>query len=129
MMSLDTLRRMSAEAAIRCSRRSTLPALPMASGRLNKAIPFFGDYRPQGWGLVDRATLVVPETVPAWKVHDSICQAPYVEVDTSGWGADYEPVLTRYEFLAVVAANPNVGWGLVEQGQFQGVVGAFRRSA
>ncbi|MCU0842893.1 MAG: hypothetical protein MUC79_14430 [Thiobacillaceae bacterium] len=106
------------------------PAYWMRSkGALNKAVPFIGDYRPEDFDLVDRATLVVPEDVPASKVHDAICDAPYIEVDTSGWGTPAEMVLTSQEFLRVAAANPDIGWALVEVGQFQGVVGAFRLRA
>lgn len=127
MMSLSTMLAMRREAEVKSQRNHTKPAFWLHHAqRLNKKVPFIGDYRPEDFGLVDRESLAVPENVPAWKVHDSICDAPFVEVDLSGWGADYEPALTREEFLAVARVNPDVGWALVEVGQFQGVVGAFR---
>jgi hypothetical protein len=95
-------------------------------GTLNKTLPFIGDYRPEDFDLVDRETLVVPEDVSAWKVRDAICDAPYIEVDTSGWGSSDELALTSQEFLRVAETNPDIGWALIEVGQFQGVVGAFR---
>lgn len=127
MMSLRTMLSMREQAARRSQRNRVKPAYWMRSrGALNKAIPFIGDYRPEDFELVDRTTLVVPEGVPTWLVHDAICAAPYIEVDTSGWGTKGEPVLTIEEFLRVAEANPDIGWALVEVGQFQGVVGAFR---
>lgn len=127
MMSLGTMLSMREDAARKARRNHTKPAYWLRSeGALNKPVPFIGDYRPEDFDLVDRTTLVVPQDVPAWKVHDSIATAPYIEVDTSGWGDPAEPVLTRDEFLVLAEANPDIGWALVEVGQFQGVVGAFR---
>ena len=127
MMSLGTMLSMREEAARRARRNHTKPAYWLRSkGALSKAVPFIGDYRPGDFDVVDRETLVVPDDVSPWKVHDAICQAPYLEVDISGWGSPEEPVLTSQEFLALAAANPDIGWALVEVGQFQGVVGAFR---
>lgn len=115
------------EAARRASKNRVRPAYWVRSkGALNKVIPFIGDYRPEDFELVNRETLVVPEDVPPWKVHDAICDAPYLEVDTPGWGSESEPVLTQSEFLRVAESNPDIGWALVEVGQFQGVIGAFR---
>ena len=65
-------------------------------------------------------------TRPVYKVLAPIRTVPYLEMDISGWGHPVEPVLTRYEFLALTEANPDIGWPLVEVGRFQGVVGAFR---
>ena len=127
MMSLSTMLSMREEAARKARRNHTKPAFWLRSeGALNKAIPFIGDYRPEDFELVDRETLVVPEDVPAWKVHGGIATAPYIEVDISGFGAPYEGALTPGEFLKVAEANPDIGWALVEVGQFQGVLGAFR---
>lgn len=127
MMSLGTMLSMREEAARKARRNHTKPAYWLRSkGALNKAVPFIGDYRPEDFDVVDRATLVVPDDVSSRKVHDAICQAPYLEVDISGWGSPEEPVLTQGEFLALAEANPDTGWALVEAGQFQGVVGAFR---
>lgn len=127
MMSLGTMLSMREDAARKARRNHTKPAYWMRSqGALNKPVPFIGDYRPEDFELVDRETLVVPEDVPAWKVHYAICDAPYLEVDISGWGTPSEMVLTSAEFLRLAESNPDIGWALVEVGQFQGVVGAFR---
>jgi len=118
---------MREDAARKARRNHIKPAYWLRSkGALNKAVPFIGDYRPEDFEPVEPETLAIPEGVRPWVVTDPICNLPYLEVDISGWGSPEEPVLTQDEFLALAAANPDIGWALVEVGQFQGVVGAFR---
>jgi len=127
MMSLGTMLSMREDAARKARRNHIKPAYWLRSkGALNKVVPFIGDYRPEDFELVEPETLAIPESVRPWVVTDPICSPPYLEVDISGWGNPEEPVLTSQEFLALAAANPDIGWALVEVGQFQGVVGAFR---
>jgi hypothetical protein len=127
MMSLSTMLSMREDAARKARRNHTKPAYWLRSkGALNKPVPFIGDYRPEDFELVDNTALAIPESVPACKVLAPICTLPYLEVDISGWGDPAEPVLTRDEFLVLAEANQDIGWALVEVGQFQGVVGAFR---
>lgn len=127
MMSLETMLSLREDAARKAGRNHVKPAYWLRStGALNKPIPFIGDYRPEDFELVEPKALAIPDGVPTYKVLTPICNHPYLEMDISGWGAPFEPVLTRLEFLALAEANPDVGWALVEVGRFQGVVGAFR---
>lgn len=127
MMSLNTMLSMRENAARKARRNRVRPAYWLRSKcALSKAVPFIGDYRPEDFELIEREALKVPEGVLPWKVRQGLAQAPYIEVDTSGWGSPEELALTQGEFLKVAEANPDIGWALVEVGQFQGVVGAFR---
>lgn len=125
MMSIESLLYERKRAARESLRDGILPKV-ITRGLAVRDIPNIGDRRPRGWKLVDRATLAVPRSVAAWKVHEAVCDAPYLEVDISGWGNSSEMALTLAEFEAVVEANPGYGWALVEVGQMQGVVACFR---
>jgi hypothetical protein len=71
-----------------------------------RAIPNIGAYRPDGWELIE---------------HEM--------VDATGLGADWEPALTANQFHTWVCnewrKNPEVGFAIIEVGQFQVVVGKF----
>ena len=48
---------------------------------------------------------------------------------SSGFSGKNEPALAFDEIVDLVMAMPKVGWAIVEAGQFQVVVGAFRRES
>ena len=62
--------------------------------------PNFGDYRPDGWKLIDQ-----------------------LFVDNSGFGSEGEAALTPGQFLAKVEKGK--GYAVIEQGQFQVYIGVF----
>lgn len=113
MMSLETIRRMAREAAARAAREGKRPyvvtredladwlAQAEAGGLPKLPFPNLGEYRPEGWELVDT----------------------YL-VDSSGFGAPDEPALTARQLLERLQRG--MGYAIIQQGQFQVVVGAFR---
>ena len=68
-----------------------------------RGIPNIGSHRPTGWTLLDTHF-----------------------VDKTGQGQRDEPALTFAQFLAAVEAG--YGYAIIEQGQFQAVIGKFGRT-
>lgn len=111
MFSPETLRALSAEAAARAAAEDLRPYAYWPQDEVAAPFPFpnLGDHRPEGWTLID--TLFA---------------------DKTGWGADDEPALTPDQLVARVAALNDehrfrVGYGIIEEGQFQVVIGVFLR--
>jgi hypothetical protein len=130
MMSLQTMRDLTAQAARRAAARHEKPAFWLRSkGALNKKLPFFGDYSPEGFDVMHPRELVIPSTVRESVVLTPICADGYLEIDSSGWGGAYEPVLLQDEFQELAKANPDIGWAIVEAGQFQAVLACYRKGA
>lgn len=120
MMSLSTIRHLSNEAAKQARREKRVP-LALAEpedvdnlGKPGHRIPNLGDYRPKGWKLVDE-----------W-----LC-------DKTGVGLEWEPALTLKQLREKmkekiaetkahgVSEDLIYGYGTIEEGQFQMVLGVF----
>ena len=114
MMSLETIRSMSREVAEKAASNKLYPftveeedirdwKTALVVGK-SPRLPFpdLGDYRPEGWELVD----------------DLLC-------DSTGMGADNEPALTIRQLLDRLTAGR--GYAVVESGQFQVVLGEFKK--
>lgn len=112
MWSLETLDYLNRQAA-RKARRGMKEPQVVTLEEIDTFPPFpfpnLGPYVPAGWEPVDDAT---------WFV------------DSSGWGRNDEPALSVEQFKAelrqYVAENPDHGFAIVEYGQFQCYVGAFK---
>ena len=65
-------------------------------------IPNFGDYRPNGYELVDKHF-----------------------VDSSGFGRIGEAALTIDQFQGLI--KKNFGYAIIEEGQFQLYIGEFKK--
>jgi hypothetical protein len=110
MFSPETIRRMSNEAAEKAAKKKKRPYVPYNWEEINEMPPFpfpnLGDYRPKGWEPVGR---------------------PYF-VDYSGLGGDHEVALSLRQFKIILVDNLQHGYGyaIVEVGQFQVCVQAFR---
>ncbi len=66
-------------------------------------MPNIGDYRPRGWKLVEHRL-----------------------VDKTGLGLEYEPALTVPGLMRWVRSmGPGNGYAIIEEGQFQVVLGRF----
>lgn len=72
-------------------------------------VPNLGDYRPSGWKLAEHKL-----------------------VDKTGWGYESEPALSVSRLKEWMKSHltdaATSGWGIIEEGQFQIVVGRFIRS-
>lgn len=66
-------------------------------------VPNFGTYRPKGWTM----------------------RSDTLFVDKSGWGDSSEPALTIRAFFEQMETG--VGYAMIEEGEFQCVVGVFDR--
>lgn len=66
--------------------------------------PFFGDYVPDGWEMVDEYF-----------------------VDASGLGHDDEPALSVGRFLNTLRDNIGDGYAVTSAGEFQVYVGRYRK--
>jgi hypothetical protein len=136
MMSNQQIQRLSDEAARRSRAEGILPITftPEELGdteRLRahvRRIPFIGTRRPRGYRLVNASKYIGTHgTVPFGNRHES---RHYIEVDASGFGAPGEIALTFDEFLdAVRKIGPYKSYAIIEQGQFQVVIGVFERGA
>lgn len=118
-MSIETIVALSDEVGAEARRRATQPLVPtpadverwreLRTDRGGPTIPNIGSYRPDGWELID----------------DLFC-------DKSGTGAPDEPALTLDQFCDCVedlfADEHEPGLAIIEEGEFQLVVGVFRRT-
>ena len=105
MFSQSQIMEMSRKAGRDAARAHRTPLLWEAGDTLDhlRRMPNLGDHRPKGWKLL------------SWEL-----------VDSSGFGAEDEPALTPRQLLAWV--KPGHGYAIIEQGQFQVVVGEFKKT-
>lgn len=109
MMSLEQIVSLADDQAKQAKRFKYQP-FPLSAIDVDtiKRYPFpnIGSYRPEGWELQD-----------------------YKTVDKSGMGAEYEPALTLRGFNAWIkecqAENKPYGMAIIEEGEFQIVIGLF----
>jgi len=117
MMSLDQIVSLAEEQGRKASRLHKTPHVPFDKDEVNRFFDhpvgdfftYLGTYRPAGWELVDYAT-----------------------VDKTGWGTEYEPAWTinhLHEFvLQTIDDGHQYGWAIIEEGEFQIVIGWFERT-
>ncbi len=112
MLSLEMIDHLNQQAAKKARRQHKEPTIPTPQ-EIDSYPPFpfpqLGPYVPPGWERVDGQE---------WFV------------DSSGFGRDDEPALSVRQFKDVLrqyaADNPDHGFAIVEAGQFQLYVAAFR---
>ena len=113
MMDIAAIEAASREAAVSAAAKKKLPYVPfdekeIQSETVLKHIPYIGDYRPEGWQLIDK-----------W-----FC-------DHSGMGAEDEPALTIGQLKAKMLDKYNTdctcGYGIIEIGPFQLFLGVFTK--
>ena len=112
MMGIETIQQQARDAAIEAAESNAVPfnyGVMEVNGFETFPFPFLGDYVPDGWEEVDRHF-----------------------VDSSGYGYDNEPALTANQFRELVksriALDIDVGWAIVQAGQFQVYVGEFKKT-
>jgi hypothetical protein len=111
MMSLEVLRSVNNEIAQEAARQGLVPYVPESADEATN--PFFcpniGTLKPRGW----------KRTGQTWFV------------DKTGHGLDWEPALTwaqfRRQLAGYILRHASHGFAIVEEGEFQVVVAAFRR--
>ena len=111
MMSLETIHRLNAEVAVEAAEHEQRPFVITAE-ELDYCPPFpipnLGYLEPDGWEKTDAVWFV----------------------DKTGHGHEWEPALTveqfKRELRAYIAEHPSHGFGIVEEGECQVYVGAFR---
>ena len=115
MMSSEYIAQLAREAAKAARRQHKEPFVPESIHEIEQgegafSIPNLGDYRPKGWKLIEHKL-----------------------VDNSGFGSPGEPALTRSQFLdwlkTHLSDRKTSGYGIIEVGQFQVVVGRFEHTA
>ena len=127
MMALAEIQHLQHEVALRAAEQKKLPfmvtiediAAYKATGDLEGLrIPSLGDYLPAAWYRVDLTERDhqhgLDRQMNAWFV------------DKSGFGVQGELALTLKEFSNML--EPNHGYAVVEEGQFQVLVGVFKRT-
>jgi hypothetical protein len=112
MWSLEVIDYLNQKAARKARRQHKEPIVPTLDEIENYPpfpFPHLGPFVPEGWEQVEDAV---------WFV------------DSTGWGHDDEPALSVEQFKDVlrqyIADNPDHGFGIIEAGQFQLYVAAFR---
>ncbi len=133
MMSSHQIVEMSRRAARQSAREGVVPVLvterdleaDVTLRRRMKLTPFIGNRVPRGWRLLNASVLLGSDRncVPYW---DDKRRHYYMQVDSSGFGSESEPSFTQSAFFeAVRKIGPGRGYAIVEQGQFQVVVGCY----
>lgn len=109
MLSHFAIQNLRREAALKAQKSGLVPFVPLTAEMAEHPeefgrVPSFGDYRPTGWRLREQ-----------------------LFVDVSGLGEPGEPAMTQEALAAYMKAHlrERLGYGLIEQGQFQGFVGVF----
>jgi hypothetical protein len=107
MMSMSAILSLREEAMQRARRRQAQPRVFFNQHDADNhfgSVPNFGDWRPKGWKLVEHRM-----------------------VDKTGWGDESEPALTvrGYKTWLSEHLDDSSGWAIIEEGQFQIVVGRF----
>ena len=97
---------------------SDMPAIQ----RQVRGIPFIGKTVPRGYERVS----VRHEFGEDYGT--GTADGGYLLVDSSGFGTPREVAMTGPEFLKFVRQHPGYGYGIVEAGQFQVVIGVYRRT-
>jgi hypothetical protein len=135
-MSLSQINELSRQATVKAARAKKQPVAVEREDFLNgtadetlRQIPFLGDYKPVGWSLIPRKHLYPSRKVSQYRLDGLLCDPSYVFVDASGFGEEGEGALTFAEFVDLASVNPGVGWSVVEAGQFQIVVAAWKKRA
>ena len=110
MMSAEYINSLADEAAIEAKRNRKRPVVIqdadiLTPEQIAKRIPNLGSYRPQGWSIQEHRM-----------------------ADSSGFGSESEPAMTLRQLKAWVLENPDDGYGIIEVGQFQVVIGRFTRN-
>ncbi len=134
MMSAETILDMQSAAAAIASRDHMMPMVPFENTleRDLYGMPNLGDYVPYGWRLADCGEF---DSLPGSGYQRNDPSNPLLFVDSSGWGSSGEAAMTPEQFYSAARSimgeaaqqNKTVGFGLVEQGQFQCYVGVFVR--
>jgi hypothetical protein len=111
MMSLDVIIAVNNEIAQEAAKRGLVPYTPFSADEVRSPFTFpnIGPLKPRGWR----------KTGQTWFV------------DKCGHGLETEPALTWAQFRRQLAIyllrHPSHGFAIVEEGEFQCVVGSFRR--
>lgn len=115
MMGIETIRQMNAERAAEAAERGLKPyvfdGVAEVDALTSFPFPHIGDHRPEDWTYVHKHF-----------------------VDATGLGHDDEPALSASQFKRLIRKSvekngSNVGFAIIEAGQFQVYVGEFRRDA
>tara|TARA_B100000609_G_C17046984_1_gene346903 strand:- start:372 stop:695 length:324 start_codon:yes stop_codon:yes gene_type:complete len=105
MMSLATLQYVNQEIAAKAAAEGRTPYV-VWPGEVDAWPPFpfpnIGDYEPEGWELVESYF-----------------------VDKTGRGYDWEPALSLKQFKQKI--KPGFGYAVIEEGEFQVVIGQFKK--
>lgn len=121
MMSPETIRHLSDEAAYKAAREGKTPLVIWNAEKDLPSIPFLGSHVPQGWRVLTWDE--VPHRARSADFAEGGDHA-YFMVDASGFGSDYEPALTFDQLVEHVqnvyaATKLTLGLAIIEQGQFQ----------
>ena len=116
MMSLTAIKEQNREAAAIAAAEGMTPFVYAEKSEVREIFPlpfpFLGDHRPEGWELAEEHF-----------------------ADSSGFGSRSEPALTAEQLLALIEekiedahlGGYQVGWAIIEAGQFQLYVGEFHK--
>jgi hypothetical protein len=111
MMSVEVIIAVNNEIARKAAREGLLPYVPFSAEEVTSpfSFPNIGSLKPRGWR----------KTGETWFV------------DKTGHGFDNEPALTWQQFgrrlAGYILRHPSHGFAIIEEGEFQVVVSAFRR--
>ena len=130
MISVETAREMSREAAIKAAKAKQVPYYFWPEDESTDiaeqlhGLPMLGDYCPPGWERVDLENI---GEYPSHGVYggDNSDYGAYM-VDSSGFGPD-ERSLTIEELIERVKKHLDVAYAIVEAGEFQVKIGCFRK--
>ena len=129
MMDQATAQSMAHDQAAKAAREGHVPFLVWQEdldniniSKVCQAMPFLGDYLPEGWA---RVSLEAESDRKGVKMDDNDGFGAYF-VDSSGMGADYEPAIPA-DRLVKEYLEPGFGYAIVQAGQFQVKIGKFKK--
>jgi hypothetical protein len=113
MMSIETIQALSCEQGRKARKLGKRPQTFASETEVEehfREVPNLGDYTPRGWRHLEGCDLFV---------------------DKTGWGAGDELALTASRYVdkvkELLRRNPEYGFGIIEEGQFQVYIGVFER--
>lgn len=129
MISQETARQMAHDQAAEAAQKGQEPFLIWQEDiehinikKVCQAMPFLGDYLPEGW---QRVSLESEEDRHGVYIDDNEGFGAYF-VDSSGFGQNGEPALNPERFVKEYL-EPGFGYAIVEAGQFQVRIGKFKK--
>jgi hypothetical protein len=120
MMDLQTIREITDNATMLARHHKLAPYTHVEGQKV--AIPMLGRYVHEDWERVAISDFDLG--VDRFVNEDD--DGGTLFIDMSGFGSPDDPAMQMDAFVELVEQNPDLGFGTIEYGQFQGFIGVYR---